>query len=167
MSKELKTGKYTILVEDLVKNDNDEFFWEVEEVEIEADIDVSIDDTDVDGELCKMGQLLSYYGDLSARLKAQFARKEEDREAYEAACDKLLRENFAVKVANDPKLKMPTETHLKKMIAGSDEYRGLTEEISVVRLHYYRVDNLLKALIKKADALNCLGYSQRQERKVY
>lgn len=168
MTEKLQLSEYSIIVEDLILDEKvGQYFWQPEEVIINADEDLSIDETNVDHELGRMGQLLAYYGDLAARLKTQFARKEEDLEAKESYLDKNLRDFFNECIARDPKSKMPTETQIKRLIVGSEGYQESLAILSAARLYHYRIDNLVKALVKKADALNALAYNQRAERKAY
>ena len=162
---QLNLNKYTVVVESLVQQDDGNFYWVPEQVEIDPGNDLAIDDTNVDGELARMGHLLAYYGDISARLKAQFVRKEEEIEGLEAYIDKEIREKVEEDRIKDPKIKPPTETHIKKLIVGHEKYAPAIGILQASRVYSYQVDNLVKALVKKADALNALAYNQRAERK--
>ncbi len=155
-----------VVIEDLIFDEASEnYFWKPEQIELDPQNDTMIDENNVDGELCKMGHLLAYYGDLSAKLKTQLARKEEDLDALEAMIDKKIRDKELAAAQTNPKLKPPTESFLKKRIRTEEEYQIGVSILQATRLHFYRVDNLLKAMIKKADALNALAYNQRQERR--
>ncbi len=160
LMEEVKLHGFNIEVEELLFNDG-EYTWGVETVTLEPEADLSIDDMQVDKELTRMGHTIAYYGDLSARLKSQLARKEEDIDAWQAAADKELREKMAGNA------KPPTETYLKKLLLGRPEYLSLVKELGIVRAQYYRLDNLVRALYKKADSLQTLSHNQRTERKVY
>jgi len=163
MANEVSIGKYNVIVEEWQGEDAEgpHESWVEIPIEIDSDEHLTIDETNVDGELAKMGHVLGYYGDIAARLKTQLARKEEDLEAIEAHIDHSLRQSFA-QVGQKF-----TETQLKKAIINDPTYKKSLDELQRNRVYSYRVDNLFKALVKKCDALNCLGYSQRQERKTY
>jgi hypothetical protein len=164
---EMKLSSFVVVVEDLVQEEETgQYFWQPEKIDINPDDDLLVDDSNVDSELVKMGHLLGYYGDISARLKAQLARKEEDKEAVDAEIDKEIRDRYVL-TARTGKEKPPTESKIKKEIIRHEKYQGALAILSATRLYYYRMDTLLKALIKKADAVNTLAYSQRAERKNY
>ncbi len=168
MSTPLEVGVYSVIVDQLILDSvSGEYSWNPEVVNVSPDEHLTINDQDVDSELVRMGQLVAYYGDLAAQLKAQLARREEDKEAVEAMLDLTFRDAAKAAQAADPKVKPPTVEGLKKAVAREESYLIVVAEIQTARLHHYRVDNLMKALIKKADSLNTLAHNQRQERKVY
>lgn len=161
MAEELKIGKFKIVSEDLVYDEeNDVHVWKQDQVEVAPDDALHIDDTDVDKELRRMGHLLGYYGDLAAKSKAQLARKEEDLEAFEAAADKWLRGNW-----NEEANGRMTENKVRNLIIDSEDHRRLTALLGVFRTYHYRMDNLFRALHKKADCLMTLSHNQRVERR--
>ncbi len=158
---EVELVKYKVHVEEIVENEKGTLSWQPMEVEIDAGEDTLIDENAVDKELQKMGNLLAYYGDIAAKLKAQFIRKEEQLDAVISAVDDQLRQAI---VAEGDK---PSEARLKKAVIKHPEYQKTVDILGVYRLYYYRVEGLVRALRAKADALNTLAHNQRLEKKQY
>jgi hypothetical protein len=160
MAQDLKVGKFKVILEDLVETENG-LSWQPFEIEVEADEDAIIDDNATEKELTKVGGILAYYGDLAAKARSQYTRKQEDLDAIFATLDGTIRGEL---LAAGEK---PTETRLKKAVAANPQYRAAVDIVGVYRSYCYRLENLFKALLAKANALNTLAYSQRQEKKMY
>lgn len=157
---DLKVGKFKLVVEELVETEEG-LAWQPTELEVEADENVIIDENNIDKELKQIGGTLAYYGDLAAKCRAQYIRKEEEVDAVFAALDNVVRGEL--NTAGEK----PTETRLKKLITVHPQYRQAVDVLGVYRMYSYRLENLFRALTIKANALNTLAYNQRQEKKTY
>lgn len=158
---EVVVGKFKVHVEEIVENDKGVLSWQPREVEIDSSEDTMIDDNAVDKELTKIGNLLAYYSDIAAHLKAQYIRKEEGLDAVISAVDDQLRQ--AIIEAGDK----PSEARLKKAVIKHPEYQKTVDILGVYRLYHYQLEGLVRALRAKAEALNVLAHNQRLEKKQY
>jgi hypothetical protein len=117
--------------------------------------DFRLDENNVDGELCKMGQQLLWYGDAYAELKAEAARKKEVTERVSAALDARHR------AAMDK----PTEGKIRSAVLNDENYMNARNAELASTANLIRVETWYKSLNKKIDCLQALAYKQRIELK--
>ena len=147
-------------VERIETNDDGEQFWVVKEVEVDTEKDFAINDTLLDGEICRMGIILLKYGDLYAELHAMLLRKEEEV--------KYLKARVAAAVRSEAEA-----TESKKPTEGALSERVLTNELiqqGMYAMHRVRADSLKAehwwaTAKKKSDLLQALAYRQTAELK--
>lgn len=141
----------SVLVEELDRTLNS---WMVTEVKLDVDSDFSIDDTNMDGELCRIGQLLAKYGEVQAKLRAQLSRHENDVEVTYSREAQKIRSNTQVKT---------TEKGVEEQVTLEPSYQAALLRLSETQKDSLMVDNFFKAIMKKADALNALTYFRKEE----
>jgi len=117
--------------------------------------DFLIMEDDLDGELCKMGQLMVEYGSTWSDLKAQLARHEEEQEAFYSQKAVVLRAAQAKVTADSVKEQLRSDPDYRKFVLRSQR----TEHIML------RVEVWYKSLLGKKDCLIALAYKHRQEIK--
>lgn len=124
--------------------------------ELNVEKDFSIDPDNLDGELCRIGQLLCEYGDIYAELKANLARVETQKERVYNYYALWYRdpENFPGK---------PTEGKIAELVKSTDGYTEVTDKLNNVKLNYAKIENFFKSLNQKADVLKTLCYKNSAE----
>jgi hypothetical protein len=127
--------------------------WEPREVEIDLEADFHINEDDVDGELCRAGKILSFYGDLAANLRAQAQRKKDLRDQVNAF--------YAIELRNSGE-KM-TEGSIKEKILANKESQEAQAEYIKSEMFATKAELLFKSQMKKVDCLTALTYKQRVE----
>lgn len=131
--------------------------WVPEVIQLPVEEDFSIDDQALDAELCKIGRLLFYYGDLASELKAQASRKKQDLEFYYAETAKRIRN------ASLTSKHKTTEGAIKEEVLKDTGYQALAYQLIESEKDAGKVDNFFKSLNKKADVLISLCYKQKAE----
>jgi len=114
--------------------------------------DFQIDESNIEGELCRMGQLIACYGEIQANLKAALARREDAAKREWAAA--FLRFQQAGKTTVDA-LKAQAETD--PAVQAANVNRRQFEE------QFAKIDNYFKALLRKCDCLTALTYKIKAE----
>jgi len=142
----------TVYVERLRLNEGNEWGWVTEVEQINPQGDFTIDENNIDAELCRMGQLLARYGSLAAELNTNLARKEEELKYVSARVSAALRSQGE---ANGKKL---TVDQLKEEVILSVEYQGALAPLHVLRADAEKVKHWWRSAQAKADALNSLTY---------
>jgi len=117
--------------------------------------DFLIDETNLDGELCRMGQLMVEYGSTWADLKAQVARHDEEQEAFYA--------HKALGVRSS-KEKITADA-VKETLKSDQEYRSFLLRTQRSEKFMLQVEVWYKSLLGKKDCLIALAYKHRQEIK--
>ena len=143
----------TIALEEL----NDEGIWEKKTLELDLGQDFPIDENNVDGELCRAGALLAYYGNLAADLHAQYIRKKSNLEDYAAT--------VAVEIRGESRTSATkiTESGIQEKIITNDGYRQMNKQLIEADRYYRKAENLWKSQQKRTDCLTALAYKQRAE----
>jgi hypothetical protein len=126
-------------------------------IELTPDIDIQIDENNLDAEMCRAGQLLVYYGDLSAELKAQSARKKDYKEAIYSQLAQLTRSEA------EKESRKVTEGVVKEKVLTNPDYINTQQEHNVAEMFAQKVDNFFRAQQKRVDLLIALAYKQRAE----
>jgi hypothetical protein len=119
----------------------------------------TIDENNVDGELCQVGSELCFYGNLAAELKAQAASKKLELDAHDS--------ELALQIRSMESDKRVTEGFVKETIKKNVKHKELTEELIQAERDLLKVENLFKAQQKRADCIIALAYKQRTEIKNY
>ncbi len=114
----------------------------------------SIDETNVDGELCGAGRELQFYASLSADLKALVATKRLELEAFDAELSIQIRTNPSEKI---------TEAFVKEKVKADKRHNELSMEVIKSERDYNKVENLFRTHQKRTDCIIALAYKQRTE----
>lgn len=131
-------------------------------LELDTENDFKITEETLDEEICRQGQLMLEYGDLMANLKAELANKEDQVKYTYAVIAQEIRVNA---VSNKQKI---TENIVHEQVIVDKRYQSVLAEHNIVKLNSIKADNYWKAICKKGDLLNALGYKTGQEiKKLY
>jgi len=118
----------------------------------------NIDETDLPGEACRIGQLLCYYADFLAAAKTFLFNSEETVKAIFSA-------SYVDKKRNWPEKERATEEYVKNLVAVEPTYRQAVNTENQAKSVTIRAEALWRAIQKKADLINMLGYSKSAELK--
>jgi len=125
----------------------------MENLNIEEDF--KIDENSVLTESQKLGHLLSRYATLSADARATAART---KVHYEEICARqALR-------ARSEGAKL-TEAMIKELLATSEEVKQAKEKLIQIERDQDMLDNLWRAMVKKADLIISILYFKREENR--
>lgn len=131
--------------------------WHSTKVEIGKPEDFEILEDDVEKALCSAGNLLSYYGLLAADLKAQAARKKSDLESYDS--------ELALTIRSSEDKKRITEGMISNTIKADSRHKELFYAMIEAERDSNKVENLFRALQKKADCAIAISYTNRVQWK--
>lgn len=127
------------------------------DIEIDVDSHFNINEDNVDGELCNAGRLLVYYGDLSATLKAQAARKKADLEEHSASLARDIRKKA---MENGDKI---TEGGIKEKVLTTPSYQTRLAVYIETEKDASKLDNFFRSQKQRVDCIIALAYKQRTE----
>jgi hypothetical protein len=119
--------------------------------------DFNINEDNVDGELCRSGNLLCFYGNLAAELKGLAVNNKSDLETWDAETSLKLRSEAEV---SGKKL---TEGRVREMVVSNPDRRGMQQRYIKAETDYQKAENLFRSQQKKADCVISLAYKQRTE----
>lgn len=146
-------------VERLMAGEDGRGVW-VEEVEtFDLETDFSMDETRLNYEICRMGQLLVRYGTVAAEQEANLKRKEEKVKLVQAQLAGAIRSQ-----AEKDGRKL-TEPQLKEEVINSQLYQDILNELHVLRADQAKTDHWWRAMSTKASLLNALAYKHNVEMK--
>jgi len=122
--------------------------------------DFSIDEANLEGELCNAGVLLCYYGDLAAELDAKASNmKNLVDEARGLECINLRNQNSGKKL---------TENMLEELIVSSKAYQVLRSTLVNAQKEALKAQNLFRAMNQRVECLKALSYrTGRQEKNAF
>jgi hypothetical protein len=147
----------TVTLEYLDKDNEGNPTWVPEVIEIDADSDFTLNDDAIDFEMSRVGRLLQFYGNLSAEMKAQAARKKQEVEwIYNEV---YLDEKNKATAAKE----RVTENALRAVIMGDQEYRTTQMRYIVAEKDASKVDHFYRSMLKKADVCIAVCYKQKAE----
>lgn len=118
--------------------------------------DFSIDEANLDGELCRAGTLLCYYGDLVAELEAKSANIKNLAEEIRS------QQAISLRQAAEQSGKKLTEGALVELINGSPGRSALLFKLVQAQKESMKAVNLFKAQFQKVECLKALSYRQRR-----
>jgi len=146
----------TMWIDRLVLGENG-WVWQPQQETFDLQKDFSIDEENINGEICRMGQLLVRYGSVAAEQEANLKRKEEYAKLVYAQVSGANRSNFekeGVKV---------TDSKLSETVIQSDEYQRALANLHVLRADAVKSEHWWRSIIKKAELLNALAFRQNAE----
>ena len=148
----------TIWVE-VLEQVNDEWKWVPKSEVYDTIKDFSIDENNLNYEICRMGQLMVQYGDLAARMEANLKRKEESVKYVQARIAGAERSQAE---ASGTKM---SENKLVELVTVNAQYQQILSELHVLRADALKAKHWWASIIKKADLLNALTFRQNAELK--
>ena len=146
----------TLFVEKL-KYIDDIWRWVPEAIVINTEEDFTIDELNLNTEVCKMGKLLLKYGDLAAELEAELKRKEENLK-YTSA--KIAGAQRAAALATSSKI---TEAEIKEKTIIDPAYQEALNPLHVLRASAVRASHWWRAINTKAKMIEALAFRQSAE----
>ena len=146
----------TQYVERLVRV-NEEWVWHPFKQDLDTENDFSMDEDNLNREICKMGQLLVKYGTLAAEQSANLSRKEEHVKLVKASLSGALRSQAEV---DGTKLTIPD---LADKVTVHVTYQQALSELHILRADAIKADHWWRSILKKAELLNAMAYRQSQE----
>jgi len=151
----------TLFIERLQRLD-DGWAWVAEQEDFDLEADFGIDEMNVTGEICKIGQLLVRYGTIAGEVSANRDRKEEERRLVRAQLDGAIRSDAEL---SGTKL---SEGRIKEQIVASTAYQNALAPLHILRADAVKTEHWWRSIVKKADLLNALAFRQNAEiRKAY
>jgi len=148
-----------IVVEQLVQGNSGELEWQSNSIELKTEVDFMIDETNMEGELCKMGMLLMTYGKLNAELESQVGRKKTDLDRVSSQIELDIRGTAA---AAGEKV---TENLIRAKVRVDKSVQGALTELSFSQMNSFKLKNYFEALKRKCDCLVAFTYRQNTEMK--
>lgn len=118
--------------------------------------DFSIDEANLDGELCRAGTLLCYYGDLVAELEAKSSNLKSRLDEVRSIQAIVIRASY---VQKNTKL---TENMLDEIIISIEDHRDARVKLINAQKEASKAANLFKAQFQKVECLKALAYRQRK-----
>lgn len=136
-----------------LQNSDGAWVWVPEQKAFDVDAAFTLDENNIDAEICRMGQLLLEYGTIQADLITQSARKKTDIDYVGSLIAQRLR-------ASGEKL---TEGAIKERVSIEDEYRIAIMDYQAADGDAIKFTNYFKSLQKKADLIIALTYKLKAE----
>lgn len=146
----------TLFIERLVQEE-DNWVWKPFPEQLDIENDFQLDESNLNYELCRLGQLLARYGQLAAEQSTNLQRKEAYVKLVKAKVAGALRSEA------EQKGKKMTENALEEKVIISDLYQQALQELHILRADAIKVENWYRSLIKKADLITALVYKQNAE----
>lgn len=148
--------KDTVEIEELKEVDG-EIKLIPEKVSFDLHSDFTINDDDLEGEACKLGQLLVQYGDVYAKLKTQLTRQEEQLKQVAAITAQRIRKEAA---ENKEKV---TENVVNERTLSDSYYVSFQGAVNRTRENYFRAESWWRSIQQKCDLVKMIGYRQKAE----
>lgn len=133
--------------------------WAPTAQNFDTEKDFSMDEQNLNSDICKMGQLMVKYGSLAAEQAANLSRKEEHVKLIKASLSGALKSQAEVDGA---KLTIPD---LSDKVTVHPTYQQALSELHVLRADSLKADHWWRAIVKKADLLTSMAYRQSAELK--
>lgn len=121
--------------------------------------DMNISEENLNGEACRVSQLLCQYGDAYAKLQAEQYRKEDHLKQLNAKIG--LRERLK---AQEEGAKL-TEAKVAELIITDTAYQAAQASLNWTRFFALRAEKWWRAIQHKTDLIKMLGYRQNTEMK--
>lgn len=136
-----------------------EWLWKpfLETFDLEKDFAMS--ESELNADICKVGQLLVRYGTVAAEQNANLKRKEEAAKLAQANVSGAIRSQAE---ASGAKL---TEAKLSEQVTVHPNYQQALSELHILRADSLKADHWWRAIVKKADLLNAMAFRQTAELK--
>lgn len=131
--------------------------WVPTAIEMDIEGDFTVDELNLDREMCRMGMVLLKYADLAAELGAEIKRKDESVKFLAAS----LSAAFRSQAEHDGKKKSVAE--LENDVTTDESYQALLRTLHVLRAAAVRADHWWRTANTKAEMLKALAFRQSAE----
>lgn len=134
--------------------------WQPQNIILDVDKDMALSDETLDGDMCALPKLISYYAEIAAECHAKAARKKNSMEVEEATIAQAIR--AGAKVSGDK----ITEPAIKEKVLESISVTAARVEYYDADRQYRMMDGFYRALRDKATLAIALCYKQKEEIRV-
>ena len=136
-----------------------EWVWKAEAEKFDLEKDFSMDEGNLNVEICRMGQLLVRYGSLAAEQGANLSRVEEQVKLIKASVSAALRSQAEV---TGTKITIP---ELADQVTLHPTYQQALSGLHILRADALKAEHWWRSMVKKTDLLNAMAYRQSAELK--
>lgn len=136
-----------------------EWVWKAQAEKFDLEKDFSMDEGNLNVEICRMGQLLVRYGSLAAEQGANLSRVEEQVKLTKASVSAALRSQAE---SSGTKL---TVGELSDQVTLHPTYQQALSELHILRADALKAEHWWRSMVKKTDLLNAMAYRQSAELK--
>ena len=119
--------------------------------------DFSIDEANIEGELCQAGSLLCFYADLAAELDAKAANLKSRLEEVRALQSIEIRKNHT-----GSRL---TENMIDELICSDNKYNIEKRNLIEAQKEAAKANNLFRSMNQKIECLKALAYRMNRQEK--
>jgi hypothetical protein len=148
-----------LIIERLKQNDENQLEWVPFKYEYHPQKDFLIDPDNLDGEICKIGQLMLQYGEAHSLLQAQMERHKKEVEYVYAKFYLEYRSALAKEGER------ATAETLKSYVTINEHYQTVIQKYIETCKEHNLADSWYKNICKKADLLQSLLFKQTSEIK--
>lgn len=122
---------------------------------IDSENHFSVDEGNIEGELCRSGTLLRYYADLASEANSYSIKMKDRKDAvFAAAC-------AATRIARDARGEKCTEAIVKEQAVLNEDYKLAQEDYYLAEQDAKKADLYFKSMKHKTDCLIAVSYHQR------
>lgn len=126
--------------------------------DFQADTAIPEDLISLQKEACKTPNIIAKYGEILAELKADTERKKFNLDETSAFVADEIRKTSTEKLTVD---------RIKELVLLDGRVKGIKNTYIDALRNMHAIDNIMRALYKKADIVTTLLYQYRQEMKSY
>lgn len=134
-----------------------EWVWKSQAEKFDLEKDFSMDEGNLNTEICRMGQLLVRYGSLAAEQGANLSRVEEQVKLTKASVSAALRSQAE---SNGTKITIP---ELADQVTLHQTYQTALSELHILRADALKAEHWWRSIVKKSDLLSAMAYRQSAE----
>jgi hypothetical protein len=131
--------------------------WQPQELKLDTEGDFTIDELNLNKEVCRMGMLLLKYGDLAGELQAELQRKEEYLKYLKARLQAAHRSQA------ERNGKKKTVAELESDVTIDEQYQAALAPLHVLRATAVKADHWWRSMNTKARLLEALAFRQSAE----
>ena len=144
-----------IVLDELVTDPAVGSYYKPKKILLTLDEDFSIDETNIDGELCMAAKRMVYYGNLASELGAQASRDKDRADQCYARLD--------LEVRNEGTGEKLTEGKINAIIRSKPEYITIKDKHTASVMYQSKAENFFRSQQRRVDCITALAYKQRAE----
>jgi len=146
-------------VERLRPTTDGQWGWVAELEQFDVETDFHINESQIEREICRTGQLMARYGTVAGEQEANLKRKEEHVKYVAAQLSAAIRSTAEKAGAKT------TEGKITEELTVHPDYQAALSGLHILRADATKADHWWRAILKRADLLNSLSYRQGAEFK--
>lgn len=128
-----------------------------EEFDLQADFAIS--ESELNSDVCRMGQLMVRYGGIAAEQDANLSRKEEYAKLVFAQVSQAHRSQMEATGGK------PTADKIKDIATADPNYQQALSELHILRADAVKADHWWRSIVQKAELVRALMFRQNSEMK--